>query len=236
MISRPEIDAAEPMVLSYLGIRRAVGGLALMLPVALGPVGWLVFGIEIQENISSYYHTALRDVFVGVMCAIGLFLFCYRGNGWLEDWTGNLGCLAAVGVALCPLDANSDPLNQSSILGYLHTVFGGVFFITLAIFSVYHFPKNEAGDEASAWQARRNLLIRLTGVTILGSLIAMGVHLFLLDEEWQRTLNGYRAIFWLESIAVWAFAIAWLIKGRAQGMIGEGFDIVKRVTGVDLRP
>jgi len=49
-------------------------------------VGWFVFGIEIQDNISTYYYTPLRDVIVGAMCAIGIFLFCYRGYDWIESW------------------------------------------------------------------------------------------------------------------------------------------------------
>lgn len=71
--------STHTLVVSYLGVRRAIGAIGLLLPIVLGPVGWLVFGIEIQDNMSSYYHTPLRDVFVGSMCAIGIFLFCYRG-------------------------------------------------------------------------------------------------------------------------------------------------------------
>jgi hypothetical protein len=50
---------------------------------------------------------------------------------------------------------------------------------------------------------------------ILLSLAAMGVHLFLLPVETRRRLNGYHVLFWGEWISVWAFAAAWLTKGRA---------------------
>ncbi|MEO8498302.1 MAG: hypothetical protein ABI614_24835 [Planctomycetota bacterium] len=46
-------DSAQPLVVSYIGVRRAVGISGLMLPILLGPVGWLVFGIDIQDNMSS---------------------------------------------------------------------------------------------------------------------------------------------------------------------------------------
>src|SRR3954471_7887019 len=84
--------STRTLVISYLGVRRAIGAVGLLLPVLLGPVGWLVFGIEIQDNMSSYYHTLLRDVFVGALCTIGVFLFCYRGYDWIESWTANLVC------------------------------------------------------------------------------------------------------------------------------------------------
>ena len=190
--------------------------IGLLLPIVLGPVGWLVFGIEIQDNMSSYYHTPLRDVFVGSMCAIGSFLFCYRGYDWIESWTGNLGCLSALGVALCPLDANSDPLYQRSVLGYLHTVSGGAFFLTLAFYSLYHFPSSKAEKhEVAPHEAQRNLVYRTSGVVILLCMAAMGAYLFLLSAGTKRRFNDYNFLFWMEWVAVWAFAAAWLTKGRA---------------------
>ena len=141
--------STHTLVVSYLGVRRAIGAIGLLLPIVLGPVGWLVFGIEIQDNMSSYYHTPLRDVFVGSMCAIGIFLFCYRGYDWIESWTGNLGCLSALGVALCPLDANSDPLYQRSVLGYLHTVSGGAFFPDAGFLFLVSLPQFQGGKARS---------------------------------------------------------------------------------------
>jgi len=209
-------ESTRTLVVSYLGIRRAIGLIGLFLPILLGPVGWFVFGIEIQDNISSYYHTALRDVFVGAMCSIGIFLFCYRGYDWIESWTANIGCVSALGVALCPLDANSDPLNQSTMIGYLHTLSGGAFFLTLAFYSLYHFPTSkQEKHEIAPHEAQRNFIYRTSGIVILLSLVAMGAHLFLIPVEWSRKANEFNLLFWGEWIAVWSFAAAWLTKGRA---------------------
>ena len=209
-------DSTQTLVVSYLSVRRAVGGLGLLLPVILGPVGWWLFGIEFQDNMSSYYHTALRDVFVGCMCAIGIFLFCYEGYDWIESWTANCGCLSAIGVALFPVDQGSTPLHQSSLVGYLHIVSGGAFFLTLAFYSLYHFPiSNPDGREVEPHCAERNFVYRTSGVIILLSMLAMGTHLFLVTVDTQHWLNHYNFIFWMEWVAVWAFAAAWLTKGRA---------------------
>lgn len=208
--------AARTLVLSYQSVRRAIGGIGLLLPIILGPLGWFVLGIEIQDNISSYYHTQLRDVFVGSMCAIGIFLFCYRGYDWIENWTANFGCIAAVGVALFPLDANSDPLVQKSIVGYLHSLSGGVFFLTLAFYSLYHFPSvKDTEQEITPHVAERNFIYRTSGVVILLSMVAMAVYLFLLPADWKTLCNRYNFLFWMEWVAVWSFAAAWLTKGRA---------------------
>lgn len=223
---RPELDSTllnmpipnasqnnRTMVLSYRDIRRAVGLSGLLLPVALG-LGGCIVGVPIQDNISSYYHTAMRDVFVGTMSAMGVFLLCYRGIDWVENWTANIGCAAALCIALCPLDANSDPLFQKSIVGYLHTFSGGVFFLTLAFYSLVHFPRsgNEI-EEPHLWE--RRLIYRTSGIVILLSMLAMGSYMILIPFAWKSLLNQWNFLFWMESIAVWAFAAAWLTKGRA---------------------
>lgn len=206
---------AHSVVMSYLGIRRSLGLLAFLLPIILGPFGFFVMGIEIQDNMSSYYHTPLRDIFVGIMCAMGIFLFCYHGYDVFENWTGNLACASAIGVALCPLDPNSDPLHQSSLLGYLHTLSGGVFFSTLAIYSLVHFPRGHFGLRLKSRDEQRDGIYFASGLTIVGSMFLMGVHLFLLPEFAKALLNRWHFLFWMEWIAVWAFAVAWLVKGQA---------------------
>src|SRR5215213_8166056 len=193
------------LVISYLGVRRAIGAVGLLLPILLGPVGWLVFGVAIQDNMSRYYHTPLRDVFVGALCTIGVFLFCYRGYDWIESLSANLGCLSALGLALFPIDADSDPLHQRSVVGWLHTVSGGAFFLTLAFYSLYHFPTSRAEKrEYAPHEAERNFVYRTSGAVILLSLIAMGTYLFLLPEGSRRLLNDYNFLFWMEWVAVWA--------------------------------
>ena len=230
----PRVALTHPLVMSYLGLRRAIGISGLALPVALGG-GGLLLGIPIQDDMSSYYHTGLRDVFVGTLCAIGIFLLCYRGHDWVEDWTANVGCVGALALAFFPIDANSQPPFQSTLTGTLHTLAGGVFFLTLAFYSLVLFPREPDDDDLVAtvrsWQPRsplagpasprlvrqRNVIYRTSGLVILGCLVAMGVYLFLLPANWQTTADGYNVLFWLEWVAVWAFAAAWLTKGRVIG-------------------
>lgn len=208
-------QSTQPLVLSALGIRRAIGVCGLILPVVLGPLGWLIFNIPFQDNLSSYVHTPLRDVFVGLVFAIAVLMFCYRGHGRLENWTANLGSAFALGLALFPLDPGSDPLHQRSIVGFLHTVCGGGFFLVLAVYALLHFPRDKASAQVrEPHQPQRNLVYRTCGIVILLSMFAMGCYLLLFPPDWKRFCNRYHLLFWLESIAVWAFAAAWLTKGR----------------------
>ncbi len=46
-------------------------------------------------------------------------------------------------------------------------------------------------------------------------MVAMGGYLFLLPGDWKVLFNRYNFLLWMEWIAVWAFAAAWLTKGHA---------------------
>lgn len=218
---------AHSVVMSYLGIRRSLGLIAFLLPLMLGPVGYFIFGIGIQENMSSYYHTPMRDVFVGSLSAMGIFLFCYHGYDSLENWTGNLAALSAMGVALCPLDPDSDPLQQSTAIGYIHILSGGVFFTTLAIFSLYHFPRGHFGLRLKTRDEQRDALYFATGITIVGSMALMGIQLFLMPAPLKSILNQFKFLFWMEWILVWAFSAAWLVKGQA--LFADSFEDSEKV-------
>ena len=225
----PDVPNSLP-VLSYLAIRRAIGWSGLALPVVLGPIGYFGLGIELQDNMSRYYYTPLRDVFVGTLCAIGVFLFCYRGYGWIENWSANLGAVGALGIALFPIDPTGDPLYGSSggpfdvsldvifdgrsLTGLIHSAGGALFFGTLALYSLYHFPTREHGDrDVAAHVAERNLVYYSSGITILLATTAMGIYL-ILPTDLKAPLDRWHFLLWGEWVAVWAFASAWLAKGR----------------------
>ena len=123
---RPLPASAHPLVISAVGLRRAVGVCGLALPVLLVPLGWLILGVPPQDNLSSYVHTPLRDVFVGLLFAIGVLLFCYRGpRTRSKNWTANLAAAFALGLALFPLDPGSDPLHQRTAVRPLCTPSAG---------------------------------------------------------------------------------------------------------------
>ena len=66
-------------VISYFKLRKAIGVLGLLMPILVRLGAWWREGILSNESISAYYYTSMRDVFVGIMVATGVFLFCYRG-------------------------------------------------------------------------------------------------------------------------------------------------------------
>src|SRR3972149_1801317 len=65
--------------LPYLALRRNIGYLAIFLPgiVSIGAF-LLPPHLGLQGSISAYYHTEMRNVFVGILFAMGLCIRTYE--------------------------------------------------------------------------------------------------------------------------------------------------------------
>ncbi len=202
-------DPDRDAVMSYIGLRRSIGAIGFLLPVVLG-VYALTQG-HLQGSISSYYHTDMRDVFVGSMCAVGVFLLSYQ-FGAFDYWLGNVAGVAAILLALFPTTADTGtPTEFQRFAGVAHLASAVVFFLCLAAFSLISFPKVEPGKERTERKATRNHIYVTCGVVIL---LCLGFAVFagtVLGEEAKADL---RPLFWCEAVAIFAFGISWLIKGN----------------------
>lgn len=68
------------------------------------------------------------------------------------------------------------------------------------------------GSSKTPQKKKRNLIYRGCGVTIFISLLIIGLYFLYLEKEYPF-LTKYKPVFWLESIALLAFGISWLVKG-----------------------
>lgn len=191
---------------SYMALRRAVGWIGILLPFVL------MFGLSVLfkerpvlRTISLYYHTGMRDVFVGAICAIALFLFFYRGYDKWDNLAGNLAGFFALGVALFPT-AKGGPQNWA---GIVHLICASFFFIILAGFSIFLFTRK--GSRPTRQKRSRNRIYVICGSVMIASLVSIIVFFIFTDFVHSRS----RFIFWAETIALVAFGISWLTKGGA---------------------
>jgi hypothetical protein len=207
-----------PLVISYLALRRTIGVLGILFPFIL-VIGSMVAGgcHEIQPTISDYYHTNMRDVFVGMLCAVALFLFSYRGYNYQDNIAGNLACILALGVAFFPSSV-TDPLApcnnpvtiHNPVTGKIHLVAASLFFITLAYFSLFLFTKGVSMPTPQ--KLLRNKIYKICGFIILTCLVLLILYYSLPSLEFH--LKKYKPVFWIETIALWAFGVSWLVKGQ----------------------
>jgi hypothetical protein len=211
-------DAAEPpgpdgrttLVLSYLGLRRCVGLIGMFLPFTLALGKLVVDGPGLEPSISDYYYTGMRDVLVGSLCAIAVFLFSYRYDR-PDAVAGIVASLSALGAALFPTTPLTELPAALDWVGIVHLLCASTFFLTLAYFCLVLFPRTRADRPPTPRKRLRNVVYRACGGAMVVSIALIGVLVALPAQEWMIRVH---AVFWLESVAIVAFGIAWFIKGE----------------------
>ena len=91
---------------TYTHLRIGMITIAFLFPLLL-VVGGLWHGVEWQDSMSAYYHATvgatappMRVWFIGLLYALGVFLFLYKGFSKLENWCLSFAGIFAVGVGL----------------------------------------------------------------------------------------------------------------------------------------
>jgi hypothetical protein len=207
----------DPRLISYQALRKAVGWLGISLPPAL-PVGSYIFSncTYLQDAISHYYYTITGNLLVGILCAVALFLIAYKGYDKRDDrWTSGAG-VAALFIAFFPAnDSSKDScaifhLTDNSLRNTIHFVSAAIFFMLLACISIFLFTKSKGIKTKQ--KIMRNKIYRVCGVVIFVSILLVGVYEFFgTGVTW---LSKIKPKFWLESVAMSAFGISWLVKGE----------------------
>jgi hypothetical protein len=191
------------LLVSYLTLRRVVGVLGVALPIVVVLWGFALLGrAEIQPSISDYYALRTRDALVGILFAIAWFLFTYRGYERQDDIAGNLACLFALGVALFPISG----------AGWEHVVHFGcalALFLVLTYFSMFLFTKS-SGFPTPQKRIRNRIYIGC-GAIMVACIALIGLYYWLFRDT---ILAQWTPVFWLESLALWAFGFSWFVKGE----------------------
>lgn len=215
-------ERANQLVQSYESQRRCIGLMGFLLPAAL--IGWSIgFQQGMRNSISAYYYTAMGSIMVGTLCAIAVFLWSYKGYLPLPDEritdratarTGAIGAALTVMAPIIPPPGWPQTVLQQ-IFGNtaseaLHWIGAALFFGALSVFCLILFVR---GDASKPRKQRQNAVYRACGVIILFSMAA--IVLLKLIPGLGRALAPYHPVFWLEALAIVAFANSWLIKGHA---------------------
>ena len=208
------------LVLSYLGLRKAVGiiGIALPFVLAFGKI-WLE-SPGIQSSISAYYYTVMRDVFVGSLCAIAIFLMSYRYE-LDDDIAGDVACIFALGVALFPTTPELNATDRDKIIGVVHLISAAGFFLTLAFFSFVLFRRTHKDKPRTPMKVWRDRVYAVCGIVIFACVILAAIVGFMSSDSPIKRLDP---VFWLEATAIVAFGISWFTKGEAIAFLNDDED------------
>lgn len=229
-INNQEIKIESYDIFTYRRIRRAIGYLGISIPVLLVGLSLIsFFQTAVQPSISHYYYTNLREIFTGTLCAVGLFLICYKGHGNAsifknDNLLTNIAGIMALGVALFPTNPDDFKAKIYTLipsgekwLGWLHYGFAALLFLIFALLAINVFTIEKEKDTREP----KSILNENNIYRTCGYLIIVFVVLVPVSEALQ--LFRYSTLV-LEALSLFAFGIAWLIKGRAlgdKGVIGQ---------------
>ena len=213
----------DPRIVAYRILRWTIGAIGIGLPIMvvlgqnllnqfppnpdISPYPTITDHF-ILDSLSSYHWSGMRDVFAGGLCAIGFFLLAYPGITKWEGRVGNLACIFAVGVAVFPCSK----VGESSYTSYntAHYASAACLFLILACFCWFSFPKPEPGLPDLPGKPRRIKLYKTCALLILICIVAIALVGQVLSKEWPGLVN---LVFWLETLAIWAFGFSWYVKG-----------------------
>jgi hypothetical protein len=183
-------------VRAYLYLSLGIGVIAVLLPVTLVLVS--AGGFQAHDSISSFYQDKVgptRDIMVGSLCAVGVFLFLFHGLSTLENWLLNGAGVAIIGVALIPMP---DATGYGSV--FYHRGFAIVFFVLIGIVAIFLSKgriKNIKDERKKRWFAAAYTVAGAAMVAVPGLVALLQGSHWVLQAEWA---------------GIWTFAAYWFLK------------------------
>jgi hypothetical protein len=215
---RPTSPAAQPYVRSYITMRFGVGLLGVSLPPLLVFLEPLLFDGQPfpRGSLSAYYYSGMREFFVGLLWAIGVFLVLYKiADFTRESRLSTFAGLAVIIVALFPTGRPGaavpfTPLQDlagETTVERVHFAAAGLFIAMLAPIT-YYFGREEGKRQARPGRRSprfwRTFHWTCTGLILLALALAAFAGI---------TSEPDKGLLIAEWIAVWAFGASWLMKG-----------------------
>ena len=190
---------------SYLLQRFVVGAVGLALPVVL-MVGAYAQTQEFQRSLSAYYYTGLRDVFVGGLVTIGVFLLTYMVfEKNLDNAASLVAGAAVIVVAWAPTGPPAG--GDDSIRVVVHFVAAFVFIAALAVLSVrFGWAEGRRSDRDPAQHRWWSLFHYACAAVIAAAVVFIGI------TKWSGVGEEYSLLIG-ETLAVLAFGASWAAKG-----------------------
>jgi len=206
-------NITKHITLTYVNLRVGIAIIAFSLPVVL--MLWSLFSAEmLLPSISAYYHTPMRDVFVGSLVAVGACLYLYKGFSDRENKALNCAGIFAVAVAFLPTcipdvdTMNNEMCDQGlrCVVKWLHRISAFLFFVPVAYVSTFRGSDTvELIDDEKIRKKYLNLY-RVIGPMMIVLPALAAIFFLATDNE--------SIIFFVETAAIWAFALFWLTKVR----------------------
>lgn len=230
IMEQDHIDKA--IIENYRKLRTRMGALTAAFPVVVVLIGWL-WGIRLQPSLSDYYFAEtpakgmadlypVRLWFCGLLFAVGVFLYRYKGFSKNEDrWLSLTGAFT-LGVAIFPMaiSGKTSPFTLASF-GFpnvtLHGISAVLAFVCIGVIIFWYSDSTlsqlKQDSAARKWFRRSYFLIGAFMLLAMGSAVVM--HFLHTDREHDSW------ILYAEGAGLWAFALYWFVKNSELRYVAE---------------
>jgi hypothetical protein len=226
-VERPDQGEDARYVRSYLLMRVLVGALGVALPFAVVLIDKVAFHGDPspRDSLSAYYYSGVRELFVGTLCATGVFLITYKvAERSLDNTFSEIAGVAAVVVALfptgrpnglVPLTPLQDRLGEDTVK-WIHYGAAGIFIVSLGVICFFFGlregmrPRRPGKRSPAFW---RNYHWGCTG-GIAAAVVWIAIT--------QIVGSPRRSLLIGEAVSVLAFGASWFMKGLERDVLRRG--------------
>jgi hypothetical protein len=218
---------------NYLYLRKVVGWLGTLLPLILLVANPIALSIEhsscgwLPNSVSGYYYSPVRNIFVGALVGLGLFLIAYVGADLGDRVITDLAGVFALGVAFFPTtptvaspasatcETVSHLSSRQQVIGDVHAVSAVLFLIFLAWMAI-RFTTTDSPQPAPQ-RLLRNRIYWICAIVILASAVAAVVTNFL-----PVSLRpSFPYLFLFEAVGIFAFGVSWFVDDQTLSAMGQ---------------
>lgn len=217
----PSIE--EHIVQTYNLLRRGIAYLAIAFPVILTVWGFINYHLPLQDSISAYYHAfvptaqppelfdvagngVMRNWFVGILWAIGVFLVLYRGYGRRENIALNVAGVLMIVIAMFPMGWTCGTTCPKVSV---HGVAAILFFLAIGYVCIFR-----SGDTLPLMQNPDAREVYKRWYRTIGLVMWVFPLVVTVLEFFHLRPFGTHTVFFIEVAGIWTFAAYWLLKSR----------------------
>ncbi len=218
---------------NYLYLRKVVGWLGTLLPLILLAANPIALSIEhsscgwLPNSVSGYYYSPVRNIFVGALVGLGLFLIAYVGADLGDRVITDLAGVFTLGVAFFPTtptvaspasatcETVSHLSSRQQVIGDVHAVSAVLFLLFLAWMAI-RFTTTDS-PQPSPQRLLRNRIYWICAIVILASAVAAVVTNFL-----PVSLRpSFPCLFLYEAMGIFAFGVSWFVDDQMLSAMGQ---------------
>jgi hypothetical protein len=194
-------DALQAHILgTYFTLRWGIVVLSAALPLILYIGGHFFGHFPLEPSLSAYYGSHdgfMRNWFVGILWAVGAFLFLYKGYSTMEEIFLDVAGAGAILTAMFPCHCEGGGTNSRA-----HVFFAVTFFACMMVVCLRF-----AHDTLETVPDKMHRTMFRQAYRILGVVMFVAPALAI--------LFGYRdshKTFYIEVLGIWSFAAYWITK------------------------